>query len=340
MQFAQITGLGAALPLARISSQELDAQHGLPVGTYEAASGVRQRPLAKESETQIALAGKAARAAMLDADVAPDDIDLILFSASVGHQPIPATAPLIQRAIGLRRPVPAYDLNATCLSALVALDHAAMAIETGRARTVLVAASEIASSALPWRARPETAGLFGDGAAALIVRSGDASPPEGYRFGPLSMETHSEGYEACQLRAGGTALSLNREPEAFRQGAVFEMDGRALYRLSSRHAAGFVDRVLARTGWSRKQVDLVVPHQASPHALAHIIKRCGFSREQVFDQVRDMGNLVAASLPVALFSAREQGRLKPGARVLLMGTSAGLSLGAMTLTIPAAGGTD
>ncbi|WP_395645461.1 3-oxoacyl-[acyl-carrier-protein] synthase III C-terminal domain-containing protein [Terricaulis sp.] len=319
-------GIGVYLPRNIVSSRDLDAKLGLRPGWIERNCGVFQRHVVSGDETQERMGAEAARAALRDAKTDGRDIDLLLFAAAVGRQPIPATAPLIKQELGLSdAPFPAYDVNATCLSALVAMDVAAMHISTGRARNVLVVASEIASRALPWQSDPRTAGLFGDGAAAFVVRAGDDR--ERRRIGAVHMETYAEGYDFCELRAGGTRYDFQHEREAFTANSEFAMQGMSLYRLSSEAAPGFIARLLDKAGWRQGDVDLVVPHQASPHALAHIIKRCGFAADHVVDFVAQIGNQVAASWPIAFHMAREQGRIEPGMKLLVLGTSAGVSLG-------------
>jgi len=278
------------------------------------------------------MAAAAAQAALRDAGLDLASVDLLLFGAAVGRQPIPATAPLVKRELGgAALAFAAYDVNATCLSALVAMDLAALHIAAGRARHVLVVTSEIASRALPWHDAPDTAGLFGDGAAAFVMSAAGEGRSGRPRFGAFHMETFAEGYEACTLGSGGTGIDYHGDPEGFARSAYFRMDGKALYRVTAAALPGFLDRLLGQAGLRREDIDLVVPHQASPHALAHIIRRGGFAPERVFDRVRTIGNQVAASIPVALNLAAVDGRLQPGMRVLLIGTSAGVSLGGAIL---------
>lgn len=322
-----LSGFGAALPGTLVASAEIDVRLGKPQGWLEAACGVASRHVAGPQETQEGLAAAAACEALHDAGITLDDIDLLLFGASVGRQPIPATAALIKRELGgARLRFPAYDVNATCLSALVALDLAALQLAAGRARHILVVTSEIASRALPWNDAAETAGLFGDGAAAFVISAAGAGKPSGARFGGFHMETYAEGYEACTLASGGTAIDFHKNPAAFARNAYFRMDGKALYRITAAALPGFLDRLLEKSGLRRDAIDLVVPHQASPHALAHVIRRGSFAPERVFDRVRTIGNQVAASIPVALCMARSEGLVQPGMRILLIGTSAGVSL--------------
>lgn len=321
-----MAGIGVYLPRNVVLSRDLDAKLGLRDGWLQRNCGVAQRHVVSGDETQELMGVEAARAAMRDAGIDGRDVDLLLFAAAVGRQPIPATAPLIKQQLSLsEESFPAYDVNATCLSALVAMDVAAMHISSGRAKTVLIVASEIASRALPWQTDPRTAGLFGDGAAAFVVRAGDESAR--CQIGAMHMETYSDGYEYCELRAGGTRYDFQAEREAFEANAEFAMHGASLYRLSSEAAPGFIARLLEKAGWKQHEVDLVVPHQASPHALAHIIKRCGFDASRVVDFVSEIGNQVAASWPIAFYKAREQGRIEPGMKLLVLGTSAGVSLG-------------
>ena len=322
-----LTGFGMALPETLLASSEIDRRLGKAAGWLETACGVATRHVVRPGETQERLGAAAARAALAEAGLKLSDVDLLLFGASVGRQPIPATAPLVKRELGgAALGFPAYDLNATCLSALVALDVAGLHIAAGRARHVLVVTAEIASRALPWHDAPETAGLFGDGAAAFVVSAAGSGKQGGARFGGFHMETFAEGYDACTLAAGGTGIDFHADPEAFSRSAYFRMDGKALYRITAAALPGFLDRLLETSGLRREDIDLVVPHQASPHALTHIIRRGGFAPDRVFDRVRTIGNQVAASIPVALCLARNEGLIRPGMRVLLIGTSAGVSL--------------
>jgi 3-oxoacyl-[acyl-carrier-protein] synthase III len=327
-----MSGMGMALPAHLVASTEIDQRLGKPNGWLERACGVASRHVAGPDETQEAMAAAAARSALKDAGLELADVDLLLFGAAVGRQPIPATAPLVKRELGgAALAFPAYDVNATCLSALVAMDLAALHLAAGRARHVLVVTSEIASRALPWHDAPDTAGLFGDGAAAFVMSVAGDGRSVRPRFGAFHMETFAEGYEACTLASGGTGIDYHADPEGFARSAYFRMDGKALYRVTASALPGFLDRLLVRAGVCREDIDLVIPHQASPHALAHIIRRGGFAPERVFDRVRTIGNQVAASIPVALNLAAADGRLQPGMRVLLIGTSAGVSLGGAIL---------
>lgn len=322
-----LLGTGMAVPASRIDAATLDAQLGRPAGWSYRQSGVAARHMC-EDEDQVQLALAAARMALDDAGIGAEAIDLVLFGAAVPYQSIPATAPLIQRELGIADGAcAAFDVNSTCLSFLTATDLAAHVLQGGGYRRALVVSAEIASRGLPWTDDPATAALFGDGAAAAVLEA---------RAGPSGvvasrMETYPSGYEACELGSGGTRYDFHADWQAFAGHALFRMDGGKLYKLTVRHFGQFLDRLLDEAGWSREQVDLVVPHQASPGALAHLAKRSGFRADVVMNIVADYGNQIAASIPTALHLARRQGRLPAGAKVLMLGTSAGISFGGLAL---------
>lgn len=326
---AALLGTGAQAGGRALPSAEIDTRLGKPAGWLQAASGVANRPVIAPGETQESLGVAAARQALDDARLDPGDIDLLLFAAAVGRQPIPSTATLIKRELGLTRcAAPAFDINATCLSAVAALEVAALYIAAGRARHVLIVASEIASRALPWADDPATAALFGDGAAAVVLGPAEAGR---LHLRDVWLETWAEGYDLCALPAGGTRYDPHTNRDAFEENAFFRMDGHALFKLTRAKLPGFIDRLLDRAGWRKDEVDLVIPHQASPLALEHMIRKCGFARDRVVSTVEQTGNLVAASIPMTLDTARRAGRIGPGSKVVLIGTSAGVSIGGATL---------
>lgn len=323
-----ITGTGHALPCKVVTSAELDGELRLDPGELERQTGVRARRFCTD-ESQIDLAVTAAKAAINHAAIDPTEIDLILSGAGVPYQSIPATAPLIMRSLGLPDGgAEAFDVNATCLSFVSALGLAAGRIALGQSRVALVVSSEVASRALPWDTAPDTAALFGDGAGAAILQASD--PGRGAIHAQL-MRTYPSGYEASALVSGGTRIDYHTDPDAFAANALFQMNGSALFKLTHRHFPGFVTELLDRAGWALTDVDLVVPHQASPRALDHMIAATGLGTDRVVTTARDLGNQIAASIPVALDIAHRDGRIAPGSRVLLLGTSAGVSFGGVAL---------
>ncbi len=325
----EVLGSGHALPRRVVSSEELDHREGLTAGFLRRVSGVRSRHYCVD-ESQIDLATTAARAALDDAGLAPGDVDLVLSGSCVPYQPIPAMAPLIQRALNIPDgAAAAFDVNSSCLSFVSALDLAARMIVTGQHRVVLIVSSEVASRALPWERQPDVAALFGDGAAAAVVTA--TRPGESGRLAASLMRTYPSAGDACEIGAGGTRFDFRDQAEEFAAHTQFAMEGKTLYRVVAQHFEAFVDELLARAGWRKADVDLVVPHQASPLALAHLSSRTGFAADRIVDISRDFGNQIAASIPTALDVARRTGRLSRGMKILLLGTSAGVSLGGLAM---------
>ena len=314
-----IRGTGSYLPRARLTSEAVDRRMGWPQGRCAERFGISVRHVAGAEETTSFMAARAAGRALEMAGLAAGDLDLILGACGVMEQPIPSTAVLVQDRLGLGASgVPAYDVNATCLSFLQALDLAALKIAAGEARRVLVFSSDIASVGLDWD-HPEAAAIFGDGAAAVVLEAGEGA------LLARGFETYAEGRGACVLAAGGTRVNPARGMAA---GADrFVMDGGQAFRTASRYLPAFLARLLARAGVERGAVDCVLPHQASAQALRHAARALGLGRDRVVDIFARTGNQIAASIPTALDHAVRSGRLRRGQTALLLGTSAGISLG-------------
>ncbi|HEY1015931.1 MAG TPA: beta-ketoacyl-ACP synthase 3 [Herpetosiphonaceae bacterium] len=323
-----IAGLGCYLPARRVATAELAERMGVSAAAVERATGVAERRYAS-GETTSGMAAAAARMALDDAGLAPGDLDAIIGASSGPQQLIPCTAALVQRELGAPegRSI-CFDLNATCLSFLLALQHAAQAVAAGMYRRVLIFSSEIASTSLnpeSW----ESAMLFGDAAAAAVVTA--TEPGAAAAINLARAATYSSGADLTRCLGGGSLHHPN-DPATTSTMNMFEMDGPAIFRQALRLMLPFVDEFFGDLGWRREEIDLVVPHQASRHAIDQLSARLGFRPEQVFSNLRERGNCVAASIPLALAEARAAGRLRRGQRVLLIGTGAGLTVGALALT--------
>lgn len=321
----RILGSGVALPEECVSSLELDARLGLAAGTVEKKTGVRQRYV-ETQQSAAALGARAARAAMVAAGLAFSDLDCLVAASGTPDQAMPCNAALIHRELGIGG-LPAFDLGASCLGFLVALDTLATLIAAGHYQNVLVVASDIASCGLDWR-HLEASGIFGDGAAAFVF-----GPAAGTSSALLaaSFETHSQGAHWCQIPGGGSRHHPSRIAEPFAPLALFHMDGKAVFRLAAEKLPAFVTRLLADAGTPLAELDLVVPHQASGHALQFVRRRFGIPAAKMIDIFAEHGNQVAASLPTALHHAIAAGRLRRGDRALLVGTGAGIGIGGAVL---------
>ncbi|MBA3825699.1 MAG: beta-ketoacyl-ACP synthase 3 [Ktedonobacterales bacterium] len=324
----KIAGVGAYLPERRVTNAELGERLGIPPEWIERASGVRERRYVT-AETSAGMGAAAARMALADAGLELDAVDVIIGASTGMQQAIPCTAALVQRELGAPEGRSAcFDVNATCLSFLFALHNAAHLIAGGAYTTALIYSSEINSPSLNPNER-ESAVLFGDAVAAAVITR--AAPGEASGIWQTAFATYSSGAEATEIRGGGTRHHPN-DPTTTPDMHLFHMDGRAIFRQATVLVDGFLERFFAQIGWERDTLAAVVPHQASRHAIEQLTKRYGFREDQVVWDLAERGNCVAASIPLTLAEAVNGGRIQRGDRVLLVGTGAGLTLGALALT--------
>jgi 3-oxoacyl-[acyl-carrier-protein] synthase-3 len=324
----RILGTGAYSPVRVVESAELDAAHGRSPGTTYAASGVARRRWAGDEETSSRMAARALADAASAGGVDVHDLDAVIVGCVVPEQPMPTTSVLVLRHLALAGGrVEAFDVNASCLGFLTALQVASLGVALGRWRTVGVASSDVASLGLN-HADVESSSLFGDGAAAAVVRR--ATDGETSALLALRVACWPEAADLCRIDAGGTrwnATTPPPDPAAY----LFRMDGLGVLKQAAARLPGFLAAVVADAGLTPDDVDVVVPHQASGVGLRYVRERLGFPGEKVVDLVADRGNQVSASLPTALHEAVAGGRLRRGGIALLLGTAAGLSVGAAVL---------
>lgn len=324
-----IAGLGKYLPQRRVHNAELEGQLGLRAGWIAKRTGVLERRYVTH-ESSVSMATEAAKIAIKMANLELKDIDCMIGASAAPQQALPCTAALVQRALGAPDGGSlCFDLNATCLSFLLALQQAALLLEMGPYHNILIFSSEIVSVSLNPR-EPESYTLFGDGAAAVVVSKGTGINRTA-RLEGAAFQTFSSGADFTRVLGGGTLHHPN-DPKTTFDMNVFEMDGPAIFKQATRLMNPMLERLFAQIGWKREDIDAVIPHQASKHAMEQLTRRLGFLESQVFVNLEQRGNCVAASIPLALVEAVEAGRLERGGRALLIGTAAGLTLGAVAIT--------
>ncbi|NTW38773.1 MAG: 3-oxoacyl-ACP synthase [Cellulomonadaceae bacterium] len=324
----RILGTGVHEPSVLVSSTELDERHGRAPGTTQARSGVASRRWAGPDETSSGMAASALRGAVEAAGLRTDDLDAVIVAAVLPEQPMPTTSVLVLRHLGLTGGrAEAFDLNASCLGFLSALQVATLGVAAGRWDRVGVVATELASKGLNHQ-HLESSALFGDGAGAAVV--GRAEPAQSSAVLGLRFATWPEGADLCRVDAGGTRWNVVTPPPG-PESYLFAMDGRGLLQHAAAEVPGFLDAFFAGSPVARDAVDVVVPHQASGVGLRYLREKVGFPTERVVDILADHGNQVSASLPTALHAAVTSGRLRRGQTALLLGTGAGLSIGAVLL---------
>lgn len=324
----KLLGTGKYLPARQVTAAELDERLGLAAGWTEKKSGVRVRHYVT-GETAAQMGAIAARQAVAAAGIALSELDCIVCASGTAQQEIPCTAALIQEELGLAGTgIACFDINSTCLSFVTALDVMSCTMALGVYGRVLIVSTEIASAGLNWKQK-ESCVLFGDGAAAVVV--GRTPDHEASRILGSAMKTYSEGAHYSEIRGGGTMLHPREYVNGYEDDFAFDMDGRKIFRLTSQLITGFVDSLLASAAVGKKQLRAVIPHQASGMALRIMQGKLGFSAEQMVNIMEDHGNVIAASIPMALHEAISQERVARGDYMLLLGTSAGLSLGGIVL---------
>jgi 3-oxoacyl-[acyl-carrier-protein] synthase-3 len=318
----RILGTGSSLPATAVTSAELDGRLGLARGTVEKRTGVRVRYFETRGNA-AALGAAAAQRALAAAGLALSDVDCLVAASGTPDQAMPSNAALILAELEGARAMPAFDIGASCLGFLVALDTVACLIETKRYRRVLIVASDIASCGLDWSTL-EASGIFGDGAAAAVVGAADGS---GSSLLASAFTTFSEGAHLCEIAGGGSRHHPGRIEGPFLPLSLFRMDGKAVFRLAAEKLPRFLDELLAAAGVGLDDLAVVVPHQASRHALRFLGRQLGAAGSRIVDVFAEQGNQVAASMPSALDAAVRGGQLRRGDKALLIGTGAGLGLG-------------
>lgn len=322
----RIIGTGIAAPRQEVSHEELDRRLGLPAGSTLRATGVRSRRLST-TETAAELAAEAARRAVSAAGLEWSEIDCLVSTSATMDQALPYNAAMIHAELGLpAQRTTTFDLGASCMSFLVALDVVSHLVQAGRFRYVVLVAADIAAFTADFSQLAEN-GIFGDGAAACVVRR--SGPGEDSRLLAAASVTLSEGIDFCRIRSGGSRF--HRRVPGSNSEAAFEMNGKAVFALVARELPAFVADLLAQAGLQLADIDLVVPHQASHLALAHVRKRLRIDPARYVDIFAEHGNQVGASLPTALHHGLQRANVARGSKILLLGSGAGVTLGGAVL---------
>jgi len=315
---AGILGLGCHVPERVLTNSDLERMVETSDEWIVSRTGISERRIAAPTEATSDLAVQAARRAMADAGLSGEDLDLIIVATITGDYPFPATANLVQHALGARR-AGAFDLSAGCAGFIYGLAVAAQFIEAGLYQRVLVVGAEIISRFVDWKDR-STCVLFGDGAGAAVL--GPVADGEGF----LSFDLGSDGggAEMLLVDSGGSRNPTSAETVAGDRHSI-RMVGSEVYKFAVRVIDESTRRSLDRAGLTVDDIDCFVAHQANIRIIDAATKRLRLDESRVFNNVHRYGNTSAASIPLALEDARSQGRLRAGDTVALVGFGAGLS---------------
>lgn len=327
----KIRGTGIYQPNQSLLSSTLDKNLGKEEGWVENKFGIKSRGVANDSETTSFMGAQAAQKALAKAKWNKNELDIIIGACGVMEQPIPSTSVLIQNKLGLGSSgIPTFDVNLTCLSFLTAFNIASMGIASNNWKKILIVSSDIASAGLDYSI-PETACIFGDGAAAICLEASENHEDSGIIS--KGFETYGDAHHVATLRSGGTKLRMDDNYDEFIKGTKFEMDSFGVFKSAGKCLPKLIDKVLQEGGHNRESIDLIICHQASAPGIEHIRRLFKSNPQRVVNIFPTFGNQIATSLPTTLSYAIEHGLAKPKNTILLLGTAAGVSAGAILLRL-------
>lgn len=323
---AQVVGWGMAVPERVVTNFDLAKMVDTTDEWIRSRTGIAQRHVASgPRESTATLAIQAGREALRIADVPAGALDLIVCATCTPEYIFPATACLVQNALGATH-AGAFDLSAACSGFVYGLSMARSAILAGDAEYVLVIGSETMSRLVDWTDRT-TSILFGDGAGAVLLAASEE--PGGILACMLGSD--GSGADLLIVPAGGSANPASVATIASRQHTI-KMDGKAVFRFATQAMAEGTREVTARAGLTLDQVDLVIPHQANYRIIqSSVVKQLRIPEDRVFINLHKYGNTSTASIPIALCEAILAGKVKQGQHIVLVGFGAGLTWAAAAI---------
>ena len=322
---ARITGLGTALPDRVLTNADFERMVDTTDEWIVSRTGMKERHVVSEGESLATLAVEAGKKAMAEAGVAPEQVELMILATATPEQPIPATAAIIQPALGIVNAT-CFDLSAACSGFLYALHVARQFFITGEVKTAMVIGAETLSRYCDYTDRG-TCILFGDGAGAVVLQA--CEPGDGL----LRSAWHTDGTYAdfITMPGGGSKYPPNVKEHIDARLPFIKMRGNETFKVAVRSLTDVCLEVLAGAGMTVDQVDLFVPHQANMRIIGAVGDRLGLPAEKVYVNLERVGNTSSASIPLAMREAVDLGRLKRGDVVLAAAFGGGLTWAATLL---------
>jgi len=319
---AAIRGLGVAVPETIVTNADLSKTLDTTDQWIVERTGIRERRVARADESLTQLTAEASHMALARAGMSAADLDAIIVATVTPDRRMPSQACDLQAVLGANRAV-AFDIAAACPGFVFAAGVAEGLIASGIYRNVLILGAERLSTITDWQDRG-TAVLFGDGAGAAVL-----TPATGDGRGILSSYLRSDGRlaELLHIPAGGGMNPLTAE-NVNERGQYMKMAGREVFKAAVKAMGEACDEALRRAGVTADDIELFVPHQANLRIIEATAKHSGIPMAKVMVNVERYGNTSAASIPLALAQAEDEGRLKPGTLVLLVAFGAGFTWGA------------
>lgn len=316
-EFASVVrGVGGYLPEKVLTNEDLSKMVDTTDEWITARTGIRKRHIAADGQTTSDLGAEAARRAMKAAGVGPDDIDLIIVATATPDYTFPATATVVQNKLGITRGA-AFDLQAVCSGFVYAVATADNFLARGQFERALVIGAETFSRILDWSDR-STCVLFGDGAGAIVLER------------QTKAEAGDRGVKGIHLRSDGRyrdLLYVDGGPSTTQTVGHLRMVGNQVFKHAVGKISDSVKAAAADANIAVKDIDWFVPHQANQRILSAVAERLGLEDHKVISTVADHGNTSAASVPLALAAAVDDGRVKQGDLILIEAIGGGLTWG-------------
>ncbi|NTU78294.1 MAG: ketoacyl-ACP synthase III [Chloroflexales bacterium] len=319
-RYAAIMGWGMAVPRRVVTNDELARRIDTSDEWIRTRTGITQRHVAGPDEHTSVIATAAGREALERAGLAPAAVDTVIVATCTPDRPFPATASTVQHNLGIPR-AGAFDLAAACSGFVYGLSVGTGLVKSGMSRTLLLVAADIFTHLIDWEDR-NTCVLFGDGAGAVVLRA--TEQPSGLLSSNIGSWGEGEGLMAVD--AGGTRLPATPDLLAQRRQYVY-MHGREIFKHAVRGMCESAEQAVTDAGVGLDAIRLVVPHQANLRIIEAVAKRLGLPMERFFVNLDRYGNTSAASVPIALYEAVQQGRVVDGDLVLLTAFGGGLTWG-------------
>lgn len=324
MQHSKIVGLGHYVPENIITNDWLSTQMDTNDAWIVERTGIKERRWIDASKDTVAnMAARATRMALDRAGLTEKDIDFIVFATITPDYFFPGSGVLLQRELGLEN-IPALDIRNACSGFIYALSVGDQFIRTGMYKTVLVVGAEIQSTALDVTTRGRnTAVIFGDGAGVAILRPSD-------KPGILSTHLHSDGRFAEELYVkdpGSSRPREERQPEQITDTSTFKvvMNGNQVFKHAVVRFMEVINEALTANGVAKEDINLLVPHQANLRISQYIQEKLGLTDDQVYNNIMRYGNTTAASIPIAMSEAWQEGKIKDGNLICLAAFGSGFT---------------
>jgi 3-oxoacyl-[acyl-carrier-protein] synthase-3 len=319
---SSIIGTGSYMPEKVLTNDDLSKIVDTSDEWITTRTGIRERRIAAEDQATSDMAAEAARRALADAGIAPEEVNLIVVATVTPDMFFPSTACFVQKKIGASNAV-CFDISAACSGFLYALQVARHFINTGNRTTALVIGAEKLSSLINWQDR-NTCVLFGDGAGAVVIRRAEEDTNAPGRV--LSTVMGSDGNLADLLKVpgGGSACPITAENALSRPNTI-HMEGRETFKHAVTRMCQASEQALEMAGLKKEDITLIIPHQANLRIIQAIADRLGVPHDKAFINLDKYGNTSAATIPVALDEANRAGRLKRGDILLLVAFGGGFT---------------